>query len=133
MLRLQANWRCNANLVHRHFRLATRAHSDLSSPDLAVPPSARPSKASSKRKAEHLKSLAKELCTLGPKQLKGISSILEPDQLEAISTAKGIDATNQGRRRQVGFIGKLLASLSDEQQQDLDNQLNLMRKKADRT
>lgn len=111
--------------------------------------------------AEHLKSLAKELCTLGPKQLKGISSILEPDQLEAISTAKGIDATNQvcslrmhrqsvpllaractfeklwlmvqGRRRQVGFIGKLLASLSDEQQQDLDNQLNLMRKKADRT
>ena len=47
--------------------------------------------------AEHLKSLAKQLCRLGPRQLQTVSPILEaePDIVEAISTAKGIDATNQ--------------------------------------
>ncbi len=47
--------------------------------------------------AEHLKSLAKELVRLGPKQLQAVSPILEPEVelLEAISTAKGITPTNQ--------------------------------------
>lgn len=47
--------------------------------------------------AEHLKSLAKQLCRLGPRQLQTVSPILEvePEILEAISTAKAIDATNQ--------------------------------------
>ena len=47
--------------------------------------------------AEQLKSLAKQLCKLGPRQLRAVSSILEaePEIVEAIATAKTIEATNQ--------------------------------------
>ncbi|DBB06261.1 TPA: hypothetical protein ACH3X1_011839 [Trebouxia sp. C0004] len=95
----------------------------------------KPSKSSSKRKAEHLRSLARELVKLGPRQLQAVSPVLETDAelLEAISTAKGITPTNQGRKRQEGYIGKLLMSLSSEQQEEIDRQLNGMRKKSDRT
>ncbi|DBA77270.1 TPA: hypothetical protein ACH3X2_008464 [Trebouxia sp. C0005] len=95
----------------------------------------KPSKSSSKRKAEHLRSLARELVKLGPRQLQAVSPVLETDAelLEAISTAKGITPTNQGRKRQEGYIGKLLMSLSSEQQEEIDRQLNGMRKKSNRT
>lgn len=39
----------------------------------------------------------------------------------------------QGRKRQEGYIGKLLMSLSPEQQEELDNLLNSMRRKAHKT
>ena len=39
----------------------------------------------------------------------------------------------QGRKRQEGYVGKLLTSLSTEQQDELHQQLNGMRKKSDRT
>jgi len=39
----------------------------------------------------------------------------------------------QGRKRQEGYIGKLLMSLSSEQQEEIDRQLNGMRKKSNRT
>ncbi len=47
--------------------------------------------------AEHLRSLARELVKLGPRQLQAVSPVLETDAelLEAISTAKGITPTNQ--------------------------------------
>ncbi|KAL0017877.1 hypothetical protein WJX77_003487 [Trebouxia sp. C0004] len=66
----------------------------------------KPSKSSSKRKAEHLRSLARELVKLGPRQLQAVSPVLETDAelLEAISTAKGITPTNQGRKRQEGLM-----------------------------
>ena len=47
--------------------------------------------------AEHLRSLARELVKLGPRQLQAVSPVLETDAelVEAISTAKGITPTNQ--------------------------------------
>lgn len=107
----------------------------LSSDDRLTLEVSRPSKSSSKRKAERLKSLGKELVKLGPRQLQAVSPVLElePELLEAISTAKGISPTNQGRKRQEGYIGKLLMSLPSEQQEELDRHLNGMRKKSDRT
>ncbi|KAL3154077.1 hypothetical protein ABBQ32_013616 [Trebouxia sp. C0010 RCD-2024] len=133
--RLLSTW-YPVSLGRQHSRPKIRAvHAALYSDGSLTEQPQRPSKSSSKRKAEHLKSLAKQLCRLGPRQLQAVSPILEaePELVEAISTAKGIDATNQGRKRQEGYVGKLLTSLSIEQQEELHQQLNGMRKKSDRT
>lgn len=94
----------------------------------------KPSKSATKRQAEHLQKIAKELVGLGPRQLQAVSPVLdaEPELHEAISIAKGINRTNQGRKRQENYIGKLLMTLSVEQQEELDASLNSMRKKPNR-
>lgn len=51
MLKLQTSrWLSTATVVRRNIRSVARSYSDLGSTDLSVPPSVRPSKASSKRK-----------------------------------------------------------------------------------
>lgn len=133
---LHARLLYTAPRCRQHMRSKTRLVADaLHLNESLTVEQPRPSKTASKRQAEHRKSLAKQLCQLGSRQLQTVSSILEeePELLEAISTAKGIDATNQGRKRQEGYVGKLLMSLSPEQQDELHHLLNGMRKKSDRT
>ncbi|KAK9831974.1 hypothetical protein WJX81_004672 [Elliptochloris bilobata] len=66
-----------------------------------------------KREARRWTDLAEQLCGLGGRNLAAVLSLADEALSDAVQVAQRIPRRNQGRRRQVNLVGKLLRELPD--------------------
>mmetsp|Transcript_9373 Transcript_9373/g.23832 ORF Transcript_9373/g.23832 Transcript_9373/m.23832 type:complete len:286 (+) Transcript_9373:30-887(+) len=93
-------------------------HSLFNFAEVEVKETGRRNRKQEKRDSQGLLRVVKGLTDMSPKQLQGVSHLLEEDMIDAIAIAARIPRSNQGRKRQEGLVEKLLRNHLDQRELD---------------